>query len=457
MSNFFHTFFSMHNRYFPALILIALFSFFAYINMNHIINSIENDAEIINKSGKQRMLSQNLVLLGLNYLHNPTKQNQDAIKTSVQTMRSSHEELLKIEQNDAIKEIYNQKKLSQKIELFLNKFELFLEDRSNDLLNELSIDAQEILPLLSNIVKEYEILNNTKVEELKQRQLLILIFTLILLILELVFVFYPTSKKIKSHTNELLILNNSLEQKIKEEVDKNRQKDRYLAQQSRLAQMGEMIHMIAHQWRQPLSAINSAASTVELEAVLQKQTKESTLKQTKHIATLIEYLSHTIDDFREFFKPTKTKNDIHCDEIIDSIINIVDSSLKNHNITFKKEFMCNKKLYTYVNELKQVILSIISNAQDALAKKKPQNPYINLLTYTEGNFYVIEISDNGGGVPQEIIDQIFNPYFTTKEHENGTGLGLYMSKIIIEDHCEGSITISNNEDGAVFKIVIPLK
>lgn len=272
--------FSIHNRYFPALILIALFSIFSYINMTHIIDSMENDGQVINQSGKQRMLSQNLVLLSLEYLNNPTVRNKEQIRENLGLMRNFHKGLMSLEQNSTIKKIYQENDLSNKIDKFLNKTELFLSKSSMDLLNELSADAQELLPLLSYVVKEYELLNRTKVEELKQRQFYILIFTFIILFLELILVFYPTSKKIREYTDELEKLNGSLEQKVKEEVEKNRQKDKQLSQQSRLAQMGVMIDMIAHQWRQPLNSIANLNTKIELDIMFNKYTKDATLNNT---------------------------------------------------------------------------------------------------------------------------------------------------------------------------------
>lgn len=449
--------FSIHNRYFPALILIALFSIFSYINMTHIIDSMENDGQVINQSGKQRMLSQNLVLLSLEYLNNPTVRNKEQIRENLGLMRNFHKGLMSLEQNSTIKKIYQENDLSNKIDKFLNKTELFLSKSSMDLLNELSADAQELLPLLSYVVKEYELLNRTKVEELKQRQFYILIFTFIILFLELILVFYPTSKKIREYTDELEKLNGSLEQKVKEEVEKNRQKDKQLSQQSRLAQMGVMIDMIAHQWRQPLNSIANLNTKIELDIMFNKYTKDATLNNTNQIANLINYLSHTIDDFREFFKPSKQKNDIRCDEIIQSVLNLVQNSIKTNDIEIQKELLCNGSIFTYENELKQVILSIISNAVYALTKNMVQHPYIKLKSYTQDNMYILEISDNGGGISDDIIDKIFKAHFTTKEQEGGSGLGLYMSKTIIEDHCGGELSVSNTSEGALFKIVIPQK
>ncbi len=254
---------------------------------------------------------------------------------------------------------------------------------------------------------------------------------------------------------EIGMLNDSLQKRVEDELDKNRKKDQQLLNQSRLAQMGEMLSMIAHQWRQPLAAISSTSAALELKANLGKVDKELVIKNSKNISKYAQHLSSTIDDFRDFFKPNKEKSSITYCELIESVMSILELSIKNKNITLIKELECSEKFSTYSNEIKQVILNLIKNAEDILLEKDISKPYIKLKTYSLNDEHTLEVSDNGGGVPQDIKDKIFNPYFSTKLDKNGTGLGLYMSKIIIEEHCGGKLSVVNNESGALFKLVIP--
>ncbi len=243
-------------------------------------------------------------------------------------------------------------------------------------------------------------------------------------------------------------LNNSLEKKVQEEVESNRQKDQQMIEQSRLAQMGEMISMIAHQWRQPLSAIGSISAALELKSKLNKLDNNMVLKQANNISRNVQHLSSTINDFRDFFKPLKMKKDISFDDAIISALNIVGSSIENKSITIVKSLHSKECFSTYSNELKQVILNLLKNAEDILIEKNIQDPIITIITKDN----CLSIKDNGGGIPEGIITKIFDPYFSTKPEKNGTGLGLYMSKTIIEEHCGGKLSVANDEDGAVFTI-----
>ena len=231
-----------------------------------------------------------------------------------------------------------------------------------------------------------------------------------------------------------------------------KEKEKLLYKQSKLAQMGEMISMIAHQWRQPLSAISSTSAAINLKSQLNTLDKESLEKMTDDITAYSKHLSETIDDFRNFFKPSKEKSQTSFIILLSSILNILEVSLNDHNIKIVKELQSDDAFASYPNELKQVILNILKNAQDALVENGVSDGFIKLVTKREANRVILEISDNAGGIDEKIIDDIFNPYFSTKKQKDGTGLGLYMSKIIIEQHCNGELSVFNNKDGAVFRI-----
>jgi PAS domain S-box-containing protein len=257
--------------------------------------------------------------------------------------------------------------------------------------------------------------------------------------------------------NEIEQLNQSLGSRIKLEVDNNRKKDQLMLQQSRLAQMGEMISMIAHQWRQPLAAISATSATIELKASINKLDKDDIQQKAHAISDYSQHLSRTIDDFRGFFKPNKEKTETTYDEIIDSVLQIMEASLKNKNIHLIMNLNCHDIFSTYPGEIKQVILNLITNAEEALLEAIVEDPYITIETYVKEDQYILEVSDNAGGIAEKNIEYIFDPYFSTKKAKDGTGLGLYMSKMIIEDHCDGKLSVSNNENGAVFKLVLENK
>ena len=237
-----------------------------------------------------------------------------------------------------------------------------------------------------------------------------------------------------------------LAEKIKDEEKKREAQEKMLQQQHRLAQMGEMIAMIAHQWRQPLSAISAASGALEMKAKLGKLDVKMAIDISKKIREFSNHLSSTIDDFRNFFKSDKKKERTSFSKIVDDVLKIIVTSLESNNIKLniiKKE---DEEFESYENELKQVVLNLIKNAEDALIENGVENPAIDIIIDKKN----IVVMDNAGGIPKDIIDRIFDPYFSTKKKKDGTGLGLYMSKIIVQDHCGGKLTVSNGKTGAVF-------
>ena len=233
-----------------------------------------------------------------------------------------------------------------------------------------------------------------------------------------------------------------------------KENEKLLQHQSRLAQMGEMISMIAHQWRQPLSAISATSTALNLKAKLGKADNAIVEEMTDKISKYSQHLSQTIDDFREFFKANKEKRETSYDELIGAVLNIIELSITNQNIKLIKDFKSKEKFSSFPNELKQVILNLIKNAEDVLIEKEIKNPFIKIRTYENKGKLFLEISDNAGGVSKNIIDDIFNPYFSTKKQKDGTGLGLYMSKTIVESHCNGALEVFNTKDGALFRITL---
>ncbi len=262
----------------------------------------------------------------------------------------------------------------------------------------------------------------------------------------------------KKMEKELEILTSKLEDRIKEEVKKNEEKTTQLIQQSRLAQMGEMISMIAHQWRQPLTAISATSNNLLLKLFLNEQINRNELKvELELINDYSQHLSSTIDDFRNFFKRDKEKESTTLEELINKSINIIKTSFESKNIILNTRYKYNKKIELFATEVQQVILNLLKNAEDILIEKNINTKRIEISTYKEQEYAIIEISDNGGGIKTDIIEKIFDPYFTTKKSKEGSGLGLYMSKTIINEHCKGLLEVENSNEGAIFKIYLPIK
>ena len=260
-------------------------------------------------------------------------------------------------------------------------------------------------------------------------------------------------KELKIKTLEITELNESLASKIHDEVKKNRVKDAHLVHQARLAQMGEMISMIAHQWRQPLASISAQSAHLLLKAKLGGIDKETLEKSSISISQQSQYLSETIDDFRDFFSPDKEKMLTSYTEVVKSVENIISSSIIGSDIKIVTDLSCEVEFESYPNELKQVILNLVKNAQDALIENNINNGLIEIKTYIDDNAqYILEVADNAGGIREDIREKIFDPYFSTKNKKDGTGLGLHMSKMIVEEHCNGKLNVRNKNNGAVFSI-----
>ena len=232
-------------------------------------------------------------------------------------------------------------------------------------------------------------------------------------------------------------------------------KEEIMIAQSRHAAMGEMISMIAHQWRQPISVISMDANNVLVDIELESVESDSLKSDITDIIKQTKYLSQTIDDFRNFFKPSKIKDEVLVSDVFQESFNVIVKSLENNNIEISNEFDSRTKVSIFSRELLQVFINILKNAKEALVEKRESDRKIFNKIYEDEASIIISICDNAGGIDISLLERIFEPYFTTKETKNGTGLGLYMSKTIVEKHLKGSISVHNNESGVCFEIRLP--
>ncbi len=273
--------------------------------------------------------------------------------------------------------------------------------------------------------------------------------------------------KVDRKTRELVELNNSLEKRIEDEVEASRKKDIILFQQAKLAAMGEMLGNIAHQWRQPLGAISMIIQSFQTKMELGKLTPEVVNAKTKDALLLAKNMSQTLEDFKNFFNPNKTKKDFSLKGCIDHAFELSKYVLEKHQIRYAVEMDKDITVHGFYNELSHVFLNLISNAKDALTVKS-SCPKREIRVSVTSNDSVVRIHfiDNGTGIDETVLPKIFEPYFTTKYKSAGTGIGLYMSKQIIEKHMNGSIKCQNvsgtTQDceacqNTLFTIEIPIK
>ena len=229
--------------------------------------------------------------------------------------------------------------------------------------------------------------------------------------------------------------------------------DQFLQQQAKLAQMGELLSMIAHQWRQPLTAISAASENLKLKNLLNKIDNNTIDIATNDINKYTNYLSNTINDFKNFYKTNKSIEKTSLNEMLEKSLNIIEDAIYFKNIKIIKNLNSISPINTYKSEVTQVILSLLQNAEDILIEKQIVNPFIKIKTFEDKKYLYLQVIDNGGGIPENILDKIFDPYFSTKHEKNGTGLGLYFAKSIIENNCNALLTAKSNGQEAVFTII----
>jgi len=260
-----------------------------------------------------------------------------------------------------------------------------------------------------------------------------------------------------------IVSKHDIEMMIEQRVD-DILRDREITQESkRVAQIGELLSMIAHQWRQPLASISIATMAGRTKLKLDifdlddreeiDDCKNKIIENYCKIDRFVQTLSHTIDNFRDFFKPNKESKMINIDLSILKVLQIIEDSLMSDNIKIIKDLKCTKYIEAYDSELMQVFLNLLKNSQDCFRDNKSiKNPYIYIETIETEQGVDILFTDNGGGISTDIIEHIFDPYFSTKLENVGTGLGLSMSKTIIEKHHKGTLKVNNTDDGVLFVI-----
>ena len=335
--------------------------------------------------------------------------------------------------------------------------------------HDLIIGSGVYIEDIKNIVNEKTLILNER-NRIQIRNIMTISFILIILSTIVSFILSNIIKKIFIEYNHqiddknrhLEKLNHSLEDKIKEEVQKSRDKDTLIFQQSKMAAMGDMIGNIAHQWRQPLSIISTAATGTVAKIEYDMIDNNEIIKNCNTINENAQYLSQTIEDFKNYIQNDREKIEFNLKNNIDNLLTLVNASLKTYQINIILDLDEDISLHGYPNELIQCMMNILNNAKDALLNISDEK-YIFITAKEEGDKIKIIFKDNANGVPNEIISKIFEPYFTTKHKSQGTGLGLSMTYNIITQGMSGSIEVKNTDytykdkrhTGAMFIITLP--
>ncbi|MDD3343754.1 MAG: ATP-binding protein [Sulfurospirillaceae bacterium] len=332
-------------------------------------------------------------------------------------------------------------------------------------INENDFSTRKIFNIIffQDITSEHKQFKEAMIESLL---IVALLWIIILIVLE--YGFNILIKRLEESHQELILkeeklalLNANLETRVSQEIEERmkkeyevHEKERMLIHQSKLANMGEMIGNIAHQWRQPLTELSAILIAIELFFERGKLSAQKLSDKISLAQKQIEFMSQTIEDFRNFFASGKAKKLYNLEEPIKEALNLIHSSLHNNHIAVSLHINASISIEGYDNEIAQAVLNILSNAKDILIERAVIDPKITITIRSENHKGFIEIEDNGGGIQIEPIEKIFEPYFSTKHAKSGTGIGLYMCKSIIEKNNHGELYVTNTAHGALFTIIL---
>ncbi len=297
---------------------------------------------------------------------------------------------------------------------------------------------------------------------------------------ELVGLYNDMIKLIKKREIELEEINDQLEQMVKQETGKRLKNEQLLFEQQKFVDMGQMVNAIAHQWRQPLNIIGLSVQSFVINYRENRLSGTEAEEFENKIMSMLMHMSSTIDDFRNFFRTDKTIKTFPMVVNVTEVIRLISAQMKYNGIALRFRCRCSDSFYEYSEitaekpecectsslvsgfpgELKQAVLNLVQNSKDAIlariARQEIEEGVLDIYMESDGTNISLKVTDNGGGIDNSIIGRIFDPYFTTKSEEHGTGIGLYMTKSIIEKHMNGKITAENTGDGAVFTLILPL-
>ncbi|MDX1809957.1 MAG: cache domain-containing protein [Sulfurospirillaceae bacterium] len=302
-------------------------------------------------------------------------------------------------------------------------------------------------------IESHKLLLEKRIDKYVKTTILIALLLILVISLLSILTSYKITKTFKAYQDKVNKNEIDLKNKIEIALQEAQEKDRAMLHQSRLARMGNILNMISHQWRQPLSQLAGIMMELETTVMFKKASDKFLFSCANDATKIIQFMSFTIEDFRNFFKPDRDKQDFSIADACKDAIGLIKASLTNQDIVLEFNVRDDKTIHGYKREYSQVILNLLLNAKDAIIMNNIKNGKIILTVKTQDEVSIVTVYDNAGGVDIENINSIFEPYFSTKKSQ-GTGLGLYMSKMIIEKNMQGSLRVRNVKNGAIFTILL---
>jgi len=444
--------------YTVIFISLASWSFFGYITMSTLIEKQKVYAKIINLSGKQRMLSQKTTLMAKRFFETKDENLRVHLNELIILMEKEHTFIINNLTSKESRKIYYDKPydLNEKVKSYILMLKEFNNYTQKDTLNKIQEYSFKLLPILNNAVDQFEIESQQMTRDLLSREIFILLGTLLTLIIEAIFIVIPSISLIQKKEQELKELNSKLEEKVQKAIKSNQEREDILRHQFRLAQMGEMVKNIAHHWRQPLSIISSIASNMKIQNEMNILKDKDINENLDLIVSHTQSLSSNIDDVSLYTEDSEDLIYFNIPKSIDLTINLLRASLEHEDIKLIKDYEDDEiKIEGNNIKFRQVILNILNNAKDSLKESTIKNKYIKISLKQNKKSIILKIENNGKNIDENIIEKIFDIYFTTKHQSSGTGLGLFLSYEIVTRYFKGSIQAKNLKDAVCFKIVLP--
>lgn len=441
------------HRYIPVLVSMLIIMLISLLTFERQYFSNQYFGQLINITGKQRMLSQRLVIEASDYLKVPSETNKKQYRHYLDIMENEHNEIMAMDLgDDETKYYYDDPGLKGLVTAYIGLHRAFIRQPDQAKFNHIKRVSKGLLNTLDGAVILHQKRYERNLHMLQWAKLAEAIFFLMVLAGSWFFVFRTSAKKLEQSYQQLEEINSKLEERIEKTIRKNREQEEMMIQQSKLAALGEMIGNIAHQWRQPISAVSAIMMNIKWTAIDQGVNPNFLNERMEEANEQLNYMSQTIEDFSSFFKPDKEKEYFDLFDVYRKTIKILRDNLESHNIKVQLYRKRDAVTFGYPNELAQVMMNIVTNARDVMLERKIKNPRLEIHLQKDETHVYCKIKDNGGGISEEIVQKVFDPYFTTKFHAQGTGMGLYMSKIIIEKNMNGLLSVANEGDGAVFTI-----